>query len=253
MQATWTGGTQRRQLPQQTESTQQGSRPFFLIERFHNTTKQRSSPQHSPYNKTSNVIGNRSRIGVIIHHGPEGSIYHNHFGRNGTQTSPHATTNRQFNGRSGRQWQDTTKTNKVHGYALPLVERQRVPGSIQNILETRKIQLCRLLEKASSFETPSEHSEGISHTTHCIRNFENRTTKYSNKSIPDISVQNRSTYEGVMIWSVNRYVHRYRLTARPLASTHLWAAPWIRMRRASHYSIIKIIRQLDNSKSPPWL
>ena len=32
----------------------------------------------------------------------------------------------------------------------------------------------------------------------------------------------------------------------------LWAAPWIHLRRASHYSIIKIIRQLENSKSV-WL
>ena len=56
-----------------------------------------------------------------------------------------------------------------------------------------------------------------------------------------------------MIWAVNRYVQRYRLKARTLASTHLWAAPWIRLRRASHYSIIKIIRQLDNSQPSPWL
>ena len=56
----------------------------------------------------------------------------------------------------------------------------------------------------------------------------------------------------VMIWAVNRYVQRYRLTDRPLASTPLWAAPWIQLRRASHYSIIKIIIQLDNSKSI-WL
>ena len=55
-----------------------------------------------------------------------------------------------------------------------------------------------------------------------------------------------------MIWAVNRYVHTYRLMDRPLASTHLWAAPWIRLCRASHYSIIKIIRQLDNSNSI-WL
>ena len=39
---------------------------------------------------------------------------------------------------------------------------------------------------------------------------------------------------------------------RPLANTPLGAAPWIQLRRASHYSIIKIIRQLDNSKSI-WL
>ena len=56
-----------------------------------------------------------------------------------------------------------------------------------------------------------------------------------------------------MMWAVNRYVQRYRLTDRPLASTHLWATLWIWLRRASHYYIIKIIRQLDNSKSPIWL
>ena len=55
-----------------------------------------------------------------------------------------------------------------------------------------------------------------------------------------------------MIWSVNRYVQRYWLTDRPLVSIHLWAAPWIQLRRANHYSIIKIIRQIENSKSI-WL
>ena len=170
----------------------------------------------------------------------------------GHKHPPHATKNWQLNGRSGGQWQDRTKADKGHGYTIPLVEIQRMTWAVQNILETRKIQLFRLLDKASSFETPPEHSEGISYTTHCIGNFKNRTTKSINKSSPYGSAQNRNTCEGVMIWSANRYVQRYRLTAGPLASTHLWATPWIRLRRASQYSIIKIIRQLDNSKSPQW-
>ena len=128
-----------------------------------------------------------------------GCIHHNNFGINGTQASLYATTNRYFYGRSGGQCQDTTKEDKGHGYALPLVERQRITGAIQNILENRKIKLCRLLDKASSFKTPSKHSEGISHTTHCIRNVENRATKSSNKRSLDGSAQNRSTCEGVMI------------------------------------------------------
>ena len=126
-----------------------------------------------------------------------------------------------------------------------------MPGAVQNMLDTRIIQLCRLLDKASSFETPPKHSEGILHTTHFIINVKNRTTKSSNKSSLDGSAQKQSTSEGVVILAGNRYVQRYRLTSRPLASTHLWAAPWIELRRASHHSIIKIVRQLDNSKSPP--
>ena len=126
-------------------------------------------------------------------------------------------------------------------------------GAVQNILETREIQLCRLLYKASPFETPPERSEVISHTTHCIRNFINRATKSSNSISTDASAQKQSTCKGVMIWALNRYVQRYWLTARPLASTHLWSAPWIIIWRASHYSIIKVIRQIDNSKSSPWL
>ena len=55
-----------------------------------------------------------------------------------------------------------------------------------------------------------------------------------------------------MIWAMNRNVQRYRLTDRPLVSTHLWAAPWIQILRASHYSINKKI-QLHNSKSQIWL
>ena len=134
-----------------------------------------------------------------MHHGPVGYIHQNHFGRNGTQIAPHATTNRQLDGRSGYQWQDATKADKGHGYTLPLIEGQRVPVSIQNIFETRKIQLCRLLDKSSSFKTTPEYSEGISHTTHCIINVKNRTTKPSNKSSPDGSAQKWSTCKGVMI------------------------------------------------------
>ena len=81
--------------------------------------------------------------------------------------------------------QNTTKTNKGNGYALSLVEIPRMPGAIQNILENRKIQLYRLLDEASSFKTPSEHSEGISHAVNCIINVENRATKLSNKDNPD--------------------------------------------------------------------
>ena len=127
-----------------------------------------------------------------------------------------------------------------------------MPRAVQNIFETRKIQLCRLLDKTPSGKTTSKYSKRISHATHCIGNVQNRTTKFNNKSNPKKQAQKRSTCEGVMIWAVNRYVHRYRLTDRPLANTPLWATPWIRLRRASHYSIIKIISQLDNSKSI-WL
>ena len=117
----------------------------------------------------------------------------------------------------------------------------------------RVFQLCRLLDKASSFKTQLEHAVGISNATHCIRNIDNRTTKANNKSNLEGLEQKLSACEGVIIWAVNRYVKRYQLTDRPLESTYLWAASSIRMRRASHYSIIKILRQLDNSKSPIWL
>ena len=159
IQSKWheTGSTYQRQLPQQTESMQQSGRRLLLIEWFHHTAKQRSSTQHIPHTKTCNVIGNRSRIGGIINYAPGACIHHNHLGRNGTQAAPHTTTNRKFDGRRGGQWQDTTKAEKCHGYALPLVERQRMPGAVQNILETRQIQLCRLLDKAPPFETPQEY------------------------------------------------------------------------------------------------
>ena len=53
----------------------------------------------------------------------------------------------------------------------------------------------------------------------------------------------------IMIWAVNRYIQMYRLTARPLSSTHLCTVPWIMNQCASHYSIIKIVRQFYNIKS----
>ena len=56
------------------ECQEQGRGSFFPIKRFHHSTKQRISPQHSPHNKTCNVIVNRSIIGGIIHYGP-GRLY----------------------------------------------------------------------------------------------------------------------------------------------------------------------------------
>ena len=158
IQSKWheTGGTERRQLPQQTKGTQQSGRPLLLIEQFHHTAKKRSSTQHIPHNNTCNVIGDRIIIGGIIHYGPGGCLHQNHLARNGTQAAPQSTTIRQFYGRSGGQWKDTTKAYQGHGYALPLVERQIMSGAVQNLLETGQIQLCRLLDKVSPFETPPE-------------------------------------------------------------------------------------------------
>ena len=161
---------------------QQGRRLLLLIDRFHNTKKEWSSTQHRTQNKTWNVIGNRSRICGIINYGLGGCIHQNHLGRNGTQAASHATTNLQFYVRSCGQWQDTTKAEKVHEYALPLVERLRMSGAFHNLFDTRQIQLCRLLDKASPFKKPPEQLEGISHTMHCITNDKNRATKSSNSS-----------------------------------------------------------------------
>ena len=126
---------------------QQGRRPFLFIERFHHTAKQCSSPQHIPYNETYNVIINRSRIGGIIQYGPGGCINQNYFGRNVTQADPQAITDQKFHGRSSSQWRDTTKVNEGHVYVLPQFERRIIPGEVQNLLDTSKIQLCRLLDK----------------------------------------------------------------------------------------------------------
>ena len=118
-----------------------------------------------------------------------------------------------------------------------------MPGAVHNILEIRQIQLCILLDKRPPLETSPAYLEGISHTMHCVSNVKDVAAKSSNSSSIDGSAQKHSTCEGVMIWSVNRYIQRYWLTARLLASTHLCAVPWIMMRRAIHYSIIEILRQ----------
>ena len=120
-------------------------------------------------------------------------------------------------------------------------------------METEKIQLCRLLDKAPPFETSPAYSEGISHTMHSVRNVKDRAAKYSNRSSIEGSAQKQSTCEGVIVWAVNRYIQRYQLTARPLSSTHLCAVLWLMMRRASHFSIIKILRKFDNRRSSSWL
>ena len=224
---------------------------FFPMKQFQHSTKQRGSTQHSPHNKKCHVIGNRSRVGGFIHHGQRGSVHQDYLGRNGTQTAPHTIRNIWFYGRSGGKWQNTTKADKSTGYVLPLVERTRMPRAVQNILETRKIKLCRLLEK----HHPAKHHQNTQKEflmPHIVLEMLRIEQQNSTAKATQANRQKKKHLQGcdyMMIWVVNRYVQRYRLTDRLLANTPLRDAPWIHLRRASHYSIIRIIIQLDNSKS----
>ena len=73
------------------------------------------------------------------------------------------------------QWKGATKTrHQSNGHAFPLDKRQGMPGTIQNILATRKIELRRLLDNTSSSSTSLKHTQGILNPIHGIRNSENR-------------------------------------------------------------------------------
>ena len=74
------------------------------------------------------------------------------------------------------QRKNTTKINKRNGHAITLAQGQRMPKTIQNLLETRQIKLCILLDKATSRNPPQKHKKKIPKTTHHIRNAEAGTT-----------------------------------------------------------------------------
>jgi hypothetical protein len=62
-----------------------------------------------------------------------------------------------------------TKTYQSNGHAFSLVTRQRVSGTIQNLLETRKIELRRLLDEAPCGNTSPKCAKRIFDTLLCSR------------------------------------------------------------------------------------
>ena len=59
---------------------------------------------------------------------------------------------------------------KSYGHEVPLVMRQRMPTTIQNILEARKVELRRLQDKTSPKKASSTHEKGIHHTKNSAQN-----------------------------------------------------------------------------------
>ncbi len=57
-----------------------------------------------------------------------------------------------------------------------------MPRTIQNILETGQVQLCRLLDKTSPSNPPQTHKTRIHNTTHSGGNVKNRTKQSSHRS-----------------------------------------------------------------------
>ena len=72
--------------------------------------------------------------------------------------------------------------NKRNEYEIPLVTRQTMPRTIQNILATGQVQLCRLLDKTSPSNPPQTHEKRILNTTHSVGNVKNRTKQRQHSS-----------------------------------------------------------------------
>ena len=104
-----------------------------------------------------------------------------------------------------------TKRTRGHGHVIPQTTRQRMPGTIQNILAARKFKLRRLLDKTPPVKASSAHQKSTSDAMYSIGN--TMDEKKCNSSIK-VKAQKQSTCEGVMIWAVNGYTWVDRLTAR---------------------------------------
>ena len=109
---------------------------FFLVKQVNNTTEQWVSVKQSTHHKTRHDISDRSRARSTLHHGKRGSIHYNNSRGTGTQTTAHTTTNRQLNVRRSLQWESTSQNYKIHIHEFPLAQRQRMPATVHNILET---------------------------------------------------------------------------------------------------------------------
>ena len=87
-----------------------------------------------------------------------------------------------------------------------MAQMQRMPKTIQNILATRQIKLCRLMYKAPSRNPPQKHKKKIL-TPHIILEML-RLEQQQHKS------SKWSICEGVMIWASSDPMIRNRITDR---------------------------------------
>ena len=70
----------------------------------------------------------------------------------------------------GHQLKNQTKVNQGHGHVIPMAEKHRILGTVSNLLDTWKIELCGLLDKAPSSHTPEKHTQRIYNPVHSIIN-----------------------------------------------------------------------------------
>ncbi len=145
-----------------------GSTSSYSTTQLYHLTMEQYSAWHT-YNQKRHVICNRGRTGGPVHHGTGGGVHQNNTQRIRTQTTTHTTPNRQYNGRHGYKWQDTTKTQS-NEHEIPLATRSQMSRTILNILATRQIKLCRLLDKTSPRDTSLKYAQRIPHATHCAYN-----------------------------------------------------------------------------------
>ena len=59
----------------------------------------------------------------------------------------HANADQQCYGGRSHQWENATKTHQSNGHASSLVKRQGMPGTIQNIMATRKLNYANYWTK----------------------------------------------------------------------------------------------------------
>ena len=179
-------------LPQQTPSTHQSRWQFLPIKQLLSTIQQWSSAEHCTYHQTRHVFSNRGQASYIVHSSTRSSVHPHHTGGDGTQVATNTTINWQLNGRWCSQWKSSTKVNKKHGHAVSLVPRQRISGAVQNLLGTRKTELCWLLDKAPPSKAPQKCKKIMFNTTCGIRDAEDRAGESGSS--------NSSMHDGKCVW-----------------------------------------------------
>ncbi len=143
-----THNTQQRIVPTRTQVPQQSRRPHVNGRQWGHSHHQWSGTQHIAANKSSDVIGCRSRTWRIIHQRQNGSLHAMHSQRNGTSTNLHPRTNQQLNCPCTTHQQNYAQGFEGHRHEIPLVALPQSTGPVSFLLETWNPKFGRLLDQA---------------------------------------------------------------------------------------------------------
>ena len=127
-----------------------GRRGFFLRRELLNPKKQWISIKHFPNHQSGHEVDRRSINRSNICKLPRSSTTNNSTNQNGTSTTENTNVDRQLSCALSCNKQYPAKNNKGNGNSFQLSEESRHTRAFQVLLEIRKKELRKILDKSSS-------------------------------------------------------------------------------------------------------